>query len=614
MIRRALSSLRVQAVIWTVLPLVIIIALVGSVGVYSYNQVVGRLLQDRDSALALLSAGRLSQNLQAQAGVLQAVANQLADDTCYDAGGTFNQQLCFASHNGTIQRVIEECLLSDVDYISLAYNEGQIVRTVQSTPLTNGGGCETTQVNNILGDNIQFEPYFQLPHLQNQPYFSDVLRPLNSERPQVVIGVPIVDSRHRFLGVLIGGYSLEQGRIGEEIGRLGVGTTYLLDRQGQVIWHPFPEERGVDWSDQAAFKTLRGLRPNESGAQTLSNADGASVVVGYARVEATGWGLIIEEPWDTVLGPVRTFQWLILAALVVGLVLVTMIISSGTRRLTEPIKDLAIQAEQLAKGDLAGPVQGGSVQEIQALSATFNDMAQKIALYHTGMQQYVGAITHTQEEERKRIARELHDDTIQSLIALGRRMELLEQSLENPIDAAIQLYQLQQMLNRTIAEVRQFSRDLRPLLLEDLGLVSAVRQMLRESERRDGMTTSFTVEGEMPVYEVDDEVTIATYRIAQEALSNIHKHAGANHVDVHLAFGEKDLTLTVADDGIGFPIKDTSDLARTGSFGLMGIRERAKLFGGALDIASSEGEGSQVTVRLPYTFIPERLIADISPA
>lgn len=610
MFRRALSSLRVQAVIWTLLPIVIIVALVGSVGVYSYNQMVGRLLQDRDSALALVSAARLSQNLDGQAGVLNAVADQLGDVTCFDREGQFNQQLCFAAHNGTLQVASENCLLDNIDYLALAYPEGDIALTVESVALGNGR-CEMNFLNNVLGDNIVTEPYFQLPRLMQQPYFSDVLTPLASERPQVVIGVPITDDNNNFIGVLLGGYSLEAGRLGNEIEGLGVGTAYILDRTGHVIWHPTAEIRGADWSQQAGFLALQQLQPNQSGAQTILAPNGASVVVGYAQVPATGWGLLIEESWDDVLGPVRAFQWLILAALIVGLGLVLVIISSGTRRLTEPIKDLAVQAEQLAQGELAGAVQGGTVQEIQALADSFNDMAYKVARYRAGMQQYVSAITQTQEEERKRIARELHDDTIQSLIALGRRLELLENSLENPIDAAKQLYQLQQMLTRTVAEVRQFSRDLRPLLLEDLGLVAAVRQMLREAERRDDVITTFSIEGDPADKTMDDEVTVAAYRIVQEALSNIHKHAEARLVDVRLLFGDQELTVTVKDDGKGFPVTETSDLARRGSFGLMGIRERAKLFGGDFEIHSSESQGTLVTIRLPYHLAPERVLPEM---
>lgn len=596
---------------WTLLPLIIIIALVGSVGVYSYNQMVAQLLQDRDNALALVSAARLDQNLQGQAGVLNALAGQLGTANCFSDNGTFNQQLCFATHNADLQAATEQCLLNNVDYLVLAYAEGDVALTVQSTPSPNAP-CEMSLLNNILGNNIANEPYFQFPRMQQKPYFSDVLSVLNSNRPQVVIGVPIMDEEQKFVGVLIGGYSLESGRLGTELERLGVGSPYLLDSKGTVIWGRKQVDRGQDWSQHTGFIAVQELREENAGAQTILTPNG-QVVVGYAHVSTTGWVLLVEESWNEVLGPTQEFQLLILAALIVGLLLVLVIILSGTRRLTEPIRDLAAQADQLALGELAGPVQGGTVQEIQGLAAAFNDMAYKVARYRAGMQQYVSAITQTQEEERKRIARELHDDTIQSLIALGRRLELLEQSLENPIDAAKQLYQLQQMLTRTVAEVRQFSRDLRPLLLEDLGLVAAVRQMLRESERRDDITTSFVVEGDLASKPMDDEVTIAAYRIVQEALSNIHKHAEAQNVDVRLQFGEQDITVSVQDDGKGFPFTETTDLARRGSFGLMGIRERAKLLGGDIEIQSAEQEGTKVIIHLPYTVAPERALPTMQP-
>src|SRR5699024_4783965 len=124
---------------------------------------------------------------------------------------------------------------------------------------------------------------------------------------------------------LLGGYSLEEGRLGDEIAALGVGRVYLLDRTGHVIWHSEPELRGADWSDSAGFRALQELGTNSSGAQTILSLAGESLVLGFARVPVTGWGLLIEESWETVLGPVRAFQWLILAALIVGLGLVLVI-------------------------------------------------------------------------------------------------------------------------------------------------------------------------------------------------------------------------------------------------------------------------------------------------
>lgn len=606
------SSLRVQAVLWTLLPLTIIMVLVGSVGIFAYSEVVSRLVQDRDREIARISADRLSQALANQASVLQAMVADMRSVNCFDERGGFDEEMCFAAQNGFITSVIQKCLLDDelAGPVTLLYGDGNAAVSVSSlrtsTNPNEPGICEPQYHNTSNRDVVQDEIYLQTPQRTGQTYFSDILFNEEKNEQHVVVAVPIIDSDERFIGVLTGSFLLEDEQLGEEIARLGVGTAYLVDRQGHVIWHPNEALLGADFSEQAPVKDLLRL-PGDADAQKLKDADGHTIVAGYAIVKTTGWGLIIQESWDVLISPVRTFQWIMLGALAVGLLLVMLIISSGTQRLTEPIKELVEQTELLAHGDMVGHVQGGAFTEMRALSDAFNEMVDRVAHYRVGLQSYVAAVTQSQEEERKRIARELHDDTIQSLIALGRRLELLEQSLENPIEAVKQLYQLQQMLNRTVAEVRQFSRDLRPLLLEDLGLVAAMRQMLREMERRGDLKTELTIKGEMSVEDLDDELVVATYRIAQEALNNIRKHANATKVHVLLAFEDKGVRVIIYDDGQGFILSETADLARLGAFGLMGIRERARLFGGTIEIQSTPGEGTSVSAYLPFTVKSEWL-------
>lgn len=614
--RFALSSLRVQAMLWTLLPLTVIMLLVGSVSFYAYNEVVGRLVQERDRDLARVSADGLSLSLDIQASVLEAMVERLRSVECFDDEGTFDERRCFGAQHGFLTSVIEECLLDDfVGPVTLLYADGVAALSVSSERVgesQNGRPqCQPAYHNTVSSRTYASEVYFQRPRDTGQTYFSDVLDNGVIDKPQIVVSVPIIDPAGRFVGVLMGSFLLEDGELGTQLAKLGVGKAYLVDRVGRVIWHTDPAMLGADLSQQAPVRELLNLRaaPN---AQTLHDAQGNTIVVGYTLVTRTGWGLVIQESWDAVIGPVRVFQGIMLGALGVGLMLVMVFISSGTRRLTDPIKELVEQTQQLARGDFVGHVQGGTVTEMRSLSDAFNEMADRVARYRVGLQSYVAAITQTQEDERKRIARELHDDTIQSLIALGRRLELMEQSLENPIDAAKQLYQLQQMLTRTVAEVRQFSRDLRPLLLEDLGLVAAMRQMLREMERRDEVETELTIEGDGQVEELDDELVVAVYRIAQEALNNIRKHAQASRVEVALTFDPDCVRLVVRDDGQGFPIAETTDLARRGSFGLMGIRERAKLFGGSFEVESAPGEGTRVTVYLPLTVAPEWVLTELN--
>jgi signal transduction histidine kinase len=601
--RFSLTTLRIQAVLWTLLPLTLIMLMVSSVGVFAYNRVVERLVEERDSELARISAARLSENMRGYEDLLDAVANSEPMQTG-----------AFPSQKNIFLTAIQIGTFKDFDgCVSLLDANGVVsISAVSTSASMDARGREIfkEQLCEVAGEDYRAEDFFLIPMRTNEPYFTDVRDDPATGEPQVVVSVPIYNEQDQFIGVLAGAFLLENETLGQEIAGLDVGTAFLVDRTGRAIWHPDKALLGEYLTDFAPVRALLRLE-NRANAQMGVDEQGETIVAGYANVDDIGWGLVIQESWDAVIGPIRAFQWIMLSTLVVGVALAIVIVSSGSRRLTDPIQALVDQTQHLARGNFVGQVQGGTIDEMRALSQAFNEMADRVARYRAGMQSYVGAITQSQEDERKRIARELHDDTVQSLIALGRRLELMEQSLENPIEAAKQLYQLQQMVKQTVAEVRQFSRDLRPLLLEDVGLQAALRQMLREMERRDTVEATLTIEGEAPIGGIDDELEVAIYRIAQEALNNIHKHARAAHVEMSLCFENPGVRLVVRDDGQGFPIAETAELARRGSFGLMGIRERTKLFGGTFHVESEPGKGTCVTIFLPYDVTPVWLIEAI---
>jgi signal transduction histidine kinase len=240
------------------------------------------------------------------------------------------------------------------------------------------------------------------------------------------------------------------------------------------------------------------------------------------------------------------------------------------------------------------------VEEIEDLRRTLDQMAKRIQSYQSGMHDYIGAITQGQEEERRRLARELHDETAQALIALRQQVEMAQKLLAtDPDRAAGRLDQVRVMLAETVEGVRRFSRDLRPIYLEDLGFIPALEMLARETDQVGAPEVRFSTVG--LVRRLPPDLELAAYRIVQEALHNVVQHAQASQAWVEVRFEEKHLVLSVRDDGQGFEPPDLPDsLARQGHFGLMGIRERALLYGGQLAIRSAPGEGTAVTVRLPY--------------
>jgi signal transduction histidine kinase len=408
--------------------------------------------------------------------------------------------------------------------------------------------------------------------------------------------------------VLAGRFYVRFQRIGEEIQKLqvgDVGEAYLIDRNGRLIYHPDYSLISADFSQRASVFSL--MRGEYEGALIIQEPGKARQVVGYAIVDVTGWGLVIQELWADVVAPARISLRPVILALLAGVVLVAAIVSWGAQRIVRPVSELAVRSRMVATGDYAVQVTSSPIRELRDLAGDFDRMVAQIARYQDGLRQYVAAITNTQEEERKRIARDLHDDTVQSLIAIGQRVELAREAIsEDPEDAKKQLRELRKMVTLTIDGVRKTSRDLRPTVLEDLGMVPALQYLVNELAQQDTIDVSLNVEGNPD--ELPPGMDVAIYRIVQEALVNIRRHAHASHAKVDAQFLDDEIVISVQDDGIGFDVPDeTTDLISMGGLGLMGLEERAQLFGGQMSVTSQAGQGTTVCVLLPRKFHPSQL-------
>ena len=223
-------------------------------------------------------------------------------------------------------------------------------------------------------------------------------------------------------------------------------------------------------------------------------------------------------------------------------------------------------------------------------------MVRELSEAQRALEDYVRLATDAQEEERKRLARELHDDTIQTLVVAKTQLDALV--VEQPVPAAVKagLKKVDASLVQAIDNVRRFSRDLRPSLLDDLGLVHAIDWLVGDLAARTGIDAGLRTRGEPRRLSQRDELTL--FRIVQEALHNVERHAGAKSVGVRIHFGDG-VRATVVDDGTGFEHADVyHEREPSARLGLLGMRERAKLAGAALSIASRPPYGTRVTVTL----------------
>lgn len=212
---------------------------------------------------------------------------------------------------------------------------------------------------------------------------------------------------------------------------------------------------------------------------------------------------------------------------------------------------------------------------------------------------YLHQNTKAQEEERKRIARELHDDMAQVLGSLSRQLDNFIRKKHGfaPTEVLF-LKDLQAQLNRGVQGVHRLVQDLRPSLLDDLGLIPALRSLTKSLQESEGIVTDLGVFGGERRFLPEAELLL--FRIVQEALSNIRRHAQASEAQVVIDFAEDRVKLTISDNGRGFELSGgVDDFPRSGKLGLTGMQERAQLLGGTLEVKSKPGKGTTLIVEVP---------------
>jgi signal transduction histidine kinase len=210
---------------------------------------------------------------------------------------------------------------------------------------------------------------------------------------------------------------------------------------------------------------------------------------------------------------------------------------------------------------------------------------------------YAANVLKAQEEERRRISRELHDQPVQTLVHLCRKLDNARSAKDSPEAADRELSEARTIAQETIESLRVIAKGLRPPALDDLGLVSCVRSLLSSFGSRTGLHATFVVKGTES--RLPPEIELTLFRIGQEALSNVERHADAGNVSVEVVFGRQNVSLTVRDDGRGFT--RSAIAANPGSLGILGMHERAELQGGQVDVKSAPRQGTAVTVKVPRT-------------
>ena len=389
----------------------------------------------------------------------------------------------------------------------------------------------------------------------------------------------------------------------------------IVDYAGEILAHTF----GDGFPAGLPLELPRGLPRPDAGAGE-PGGEAAYVVTRYRSNEgpfrevvvpvergAVGYvrvGLTEQDMRHILENNITNFSLITLVVCLLAAVVATRL----AYRIVHPIDRLAQAAGQIRQGNYGVRIPPDDQAEVGRLAAAFNDMAATLTRKDDENEHLLTAlrdkdarhvrllqkVLSVQEDERKRISRELHDEAGQSLASLLAYLQLLMAG-EVTSSQREAIGQLKSLVVEILGGLRKMAVELRPPALDDLGLVPAMAKHVDGFALQRDLTAIFAPEDDNP--ELDPAVALALYRILQESLTNVARHAEAKAVRVELAAVGQDIALTVSDDGRGF---DAVALpAGEGSLGIYGMMERAELLGGSFQIESSPGQGTTVRVALP---------------
>lgn len=560
-----LRGLTVQVFAITVLPLTLLLLIITFTSVFRHQQDMRALVGERDERAVESAAVALEAELHHRAAN---ISNLVA--------------LAEITNKPTLVTATDD-LAADFDG-GLAYltADGQLITTTGDPKM-----WEAALQNNVslatpgvLSSASAVQPVFSDPFLDPQSKRTLVIVSEYSPPLQMIVA-------GAFSPENLANQVLSASYTASELAKI-----YLLDSSRRPLYTSASgSAEPLDANHPGVTEALRG----ESGALYVQMEDSEHVIA-YSPITPTGWVLITEESWEEVVSP--SLEMTQMAPLVIVPVFILALIALWfvATKIVQPLQELEDKAAALAWGDFNAIEESvGGISEVRHLQMELAEMARKVQAAQEGLHDYIGAITAAQEEERMRLAREIHDDTIQSVVALKQRVQLAGKSVRAG-SARDALKELETLAEKTVENLRRLTRALRPIYLEDLGLVTALNMLANESSQAGNLKVDFRLIGDER--RLPGEVELALYRIAQEALNNVMHHASAKHAMLQITF-DKEIKLEVTDNGAGFIVpKSPTEFAPSGHFGLLGMRERADLIGGRLEVESEIGKGTRLCVKI----------------
>jgi two-component system sensor histidine kinase UhpB len=477
-------------------------------------------------------------------------------------------------------------------------------------------------------------PNIDLAFLTGAPALSDAYEAQFPGHKLVSISVPLSSDGRNVVRVLVGEMELAGQSLGDLLRPMrepGGRAVALVDRTGTALASTSPGEIQLPLDHDAFLARL--LRDGRSAAGRCHNChdEGTApkrTTMAFVPLEGLPWGLLLHEDEEKLAAPVSR---LLIRSVVLGAAVVLMAVVTArvlVRSVTRPIRALQESVGRMASGDLDRPVPDmgrgelaslarhvdamrvrlrGSREEIRRHSteldgrvrertAELDAANRELRANEAGRRALIKRLIMAQEAERRRIARDIHDEPCQTLAALS--MDLDAAATATQSEASRQrLDRLRAIAVRAMEAMRTVVEDLRPKGLEELGLESAVQSCVADTLERRGVTALVEVQGMERRLPIETETAI--FRIVQEAVANVSRHAEASNARVAVERNGRYVRIEVEDDGKGFGPETVNPSMGTRGLGILGMRERASLLGGKLVVESDPGSGTTVLAEIP---------------
>jgi len=571
------------------------------------QQSTERSLQER-MLLAQITASRVDDLLQQKIVLLRTIINDSPIDPNHDTPEILTPVL------HTVLQHLGDFVL----YAAITDSQGNVIATEPPMP-------------GLVGTNVAANRYVHMVLKSGQPVVSGYFAPENIDSAAAIM-ISASKNNGAANGVVIAAVNLKHHAIHHVLNPLGLGTqgyAEIVDEEGFPLASTSEEQswRNCRYGDR--FTTLIRDRGTVVGqchdCHTTSSAPNRRQgVMAFAALTTAPWGIVVQQGESEAFAHTRELENNLRlfggAAFFITLVVAFLL----TRSVVKPIQTLIAASQRIASGDLAQPIPRVGGGEVNLLASSLDDMRDRlkksvneIQQLNFELEQRVESRTHAleqteesrrellrklvvaQEEERRGLARELHDETSQALTALVVGLETATTAPADSVNTLkARLTPIKAMATAMLREIQRIIHDLRPAILDDLGLVQAIDWYAETRLKAHGIQVGFETNGVEK--RLPSEVETVVFRIAQEAINNVVRHAGAETVNISLDFGDTAVTLAVEDDGSGFdPATVGAQGKSKASFGLLGMKERAALFGGQVRIESKPEEGTQIFATIP---------------